>query len=197
MTRRRPATAGRGRDFEQLHDTSRRGGFRRRWHAAGPRLVPGPPRTLRRRSRHEPEPVQSAAVCIWRGGSRREPHALHPRRCGRLAGERLLGRPHPAHRARRLGGAGSATTLFLPCILIGLYAVRGYQLYRGDRRAASRILWLHGVGAVVAIFQAMSGILVVMQVIKVAIHVFGGVTALLALRALGRHADRASTRPEC
>ena len=93
-------------------------------------------------------------------------------------------------------GAGSATTLFLPCILIGLYAVRGYQLYRGDRRAASRILWLHGVGAVVAIFQAMSGILVVMQVIKVAIHVFGGVTALLALRALGRHADRASTRPE-
>jgi hypothetical protein len=87
---------------------------------------------------------------------------------------------------RVTAGAGSATSLVLPFILIGLYAVRGYQLYKGDRRAAARILWLHGVGAVVAVFQAMSGMLVVMQVIKVAIHVFGGVTALLALRALAR-----------
>ncbi len=81
-------------------------------------------------------------------------------------------------------GAGPAKSLFFPCILIVLYAVRGYQLYKGDPKAVVRILWLHGVGVVVAILQARSGVLVVFQTIKVLIHIFGGVTAFLAHRAI-------------
>src|SRR5262245_5748909 len=37
-------------------------------------------------------------------------------------------------------GSGSLTSIFLPCILIGLYAVRGFQIIKGDSQAATRIV---------------------------------------------------------
>ena len=85
-------------------------------------------------------------------------------------------------------GSVSGAQIILPVILIGLYIQRGTQLLRGDARAASRILWLHGVGGVVAIMQmqSSSGLFVTLQGLKVVIHVFGGVTALLALRSASR-----------
>jgi hypothetical protein len=82
-------------------------------------------------------------------------------------------------------GSGSVTQVIVPGILIVLYAMRGWQIFKGDPNAARRILWLHGVGGVVAIMQMMqgSGLLVALQGVKVVIHVFGGVTAYLAQRA--------------
>ena len=82
-------------------------------------------------------------------------------------------------------GAGSPAQIILPIILIGLYAFRALKVWRGDAMAARSLLWLHGVGGVVAVTQAMSfsGIMAVLQGMKLVIHVFGGVTALLAVRA--------------
>jgi hypothetical protein len=83
-------------------------------------------------------------------------------------------------------GSGSLTSVFFPCVLIVLYAMRGYQLLKGDPQAAQRILWLHGVGALVAIMQMTKGadsFMVFLQSIKVFIHLFGGVAAFFARRA--------------
>ena len=82
-------------------------------------------------------------------------------------------------------GSVSAAQIILPCILIALYAMRGYQLFQGDPAAARRILWLHGVGGVAAIVYMMSGGagVVVLNGIKVLIHIFGGITAVMAQRA--------------
>jgi hypothetical protein len=82
-------------------------------------------------------------------------------------------------------GSVSGTQMVLPFVLIILYAARGYQLYKGDPLAAKRILWLHGVGGVVAIVQMLTGggLLMVLQGIKVLIHIFGGITAYMAQRA--------------
>ena len=93
-------------------------------------------------------------------------------------------------------GLGVATSsasplqIVLPLVLIGLYAVRGFQVLKGQAAATTRLLWLHGVGGVIALTQVYSGtgILVVLQGIKVAIHVFGGVATYLARRALVRGA---------
>jgi hypothetical protein len=73
----------------------------------------------------------------------------------------------------------------LPVVLVVLYAMRGYQIFKGDPNAAKRILWLHGVGGVVAIMQIAQGhgVFVALQSIKGLIHVFGGVTAYMAQRA--------------
>ena len=49
--------------------------------------------------------------------------------------------------------------------------------------AARRIVWLHVVGLVFTVIQMGSGILFLLQVIKILIHIFGGVTAFLAQRA--------------
>jgi hypothetical protein len=86
-------------------------------------------------------------------------------------------------------GMNSSFRLLLPCMLIGLYAVRGVQLLKGDLSATTRILWLHGAGGAVAIIQmfqlASTGPLVlVFQLVKLAIHVFGAVTAWSARRAV-------------
>ena len=83
-------------------------------------------------------------------------------------------------------GSLSSTQLVLPCILIFLYAFRGYQIFNGDPAAARRVLWLHGVGSIAAILQMRSGvgIMVVLQGIKVLIHIFGGITAYLAQRGI-------------
>jgi hypothetical protein len=82
-------------------------------------------------------------------------------------------------------GSTSMAQIILPCVLIVLYAVRGYQLFMGDPLAARRILWLHGAGGVAAIVQMATGtpLLVVLQGIKLLIHVFGGVTAYMAQRS--------------
>ena len=81
-------------------------------------------------------------------------------------------------------GRISGTQLILPCVLIGLYAVRSFQIFKGDPTAAKKVLWLHGVGGALALFQMFSGtpVLMVFQGIKVVIHLFGGVTAYLAQR---------------
>jgi hypothetical protein len=83
-------------------------------------------------------------------------------------------------------GSGSTAQIIVPCILVVLYALRGWQIFKGDANAARRILWLHGVGGVVAIMQMASGsgILVALQSVKVIIHIFGGVTAYLAQRSV-------------
>lgn len=86
-------------------------------------------------------------------------------------------------------GTTSGAQVILPCVLIALYAFRGFQLLKGDPAAARRILWLHGVGALVAMLQAggsvMTGAIVLagLQALKVVINVFGGITAYLAMRA--------------
>jgi hypothetical protein len=85
-------------------------------------------------------------------------------------------------------GSMSSTQLVLPCILIALYAYRGYQIFNGDPAAARRVLWLHGVGSVAAILQMQSSrtmsIMVILQGIKVLIHIFGGITAYQAQKVL-------------
>jgi hypothetical protein len=83
-------------------------------------------------------------------------------------------------------GATSFGQVIIPIILIGLYAVRGFQLFKGDPTAARNLLWLHGVGGVMAAIQIAGGggIVMVLQGIKLVIHVFGGFTALRAQRAL-------------
>lgn len=79
----------------------------------------------------------------------------------------------------------SGTQIILPCVLIGLYALRAFQIWKGDPNAARRVLWLHVVGGAVAVFQMTSGapLWIALNVIKVAIHVFGGITAYRASRA--------------
>ncbi len=78
-------------------------------------------------------------------------------------------------------GSISAFQVILPVVLIVLYAVRGVQIFKGDRAAARRILWLHGFGAISAVLQIASGgtLFVVLQGIKILIHIFGGITAYL------------------
>ena len=82
-------------------------------------------------------------------------------------------------------GTGSPIQIILPCVLIALYATRGYQLFQGDPAAARRILWLHGIGGAAAFLQMVSvgGFWGALQGVKIVIHIFGGVTAYLALRA--------------
>ena len=81
-------------------------------------------------------------------------------------------------------GSVSGFQAILPIVLIVLYAVRGVQIFKGDPAAARRILWLHGIGAISAVIQIGSGggLFVVLQGIKILIHIFGGVTAYLAQR---------------
>jgi hypothetical protein len=81
-------------------------------------------------------------------------------------------------------GSGSGLQLVLPCVLIGLYAVRGYQIFNGDPNAARRIIWLHGVGCIAAVLQVMQGhgFLVMLQGFKVVVHIFGGIAAYVALK---------------
>jgi hypothetical protein len=95
-------------------------------------------------------------------------------------------------------GSGSATALILPVYLIVVYAMRGFRLFKGDARAAQRILWLHGVGAVFAVLQITQGrstIVMALQAFKVLIHVFGGVTAYLALRSVSGGMQGGGGRP--
>jgi hypothetical protein len=89
-------------------------------------------------------------------------------------------------------GTGSGVQVILPIVLIVLYAVRGYQLFQGDPSAARRILWLHGVGGAAALLQMLQigGFFGALQGVKILIHIFGGVTAYLALREFTRSQGR-------
>lgn len=83
-------------------------------------------------------------------------------------------------------GSVSGLHVILPVVLIGFYAYRGVQMFKGDRRAARALLWLHGLGGIIAVLNVMSasGLLVVLQGVKVVIHIFGVVTVLMARRTL-------------
>jgi hypothetical protein len=85
-------------------------------------------------------------------------------------------------------GSTSPLQMFWPVVLVVLYAVRGFQIFQGNVPATRRILWLHGIGAVAAVVQMVSGnvLLIVLQSIKVMIHLFGGTTAFLAFRSATR-----------
>lgn len=76
----------------------------------------------------------------------------------------------------------SPVQMILPCVLIGLYALRAFQIWKGDPNAARRVMWLHAVGGAMAVFNMVSGtpILIVLNIVKIAIHVFGGIFALKA-----------------
>ena len=85
-----------------------------------------------------------------------------------------------------MSGAGGAQ-LILPLVLIGLYAHRGYRLYQADPAMIRSILVLHLLGMVATIFQITTtkdAFVVTLSIVKIAIHVFGLITALLARRAL-------------
>ena len=83
-------------------------------------------------------------------------------------------------------GTGSMVNMILPLILIVLYALRGFQALKGDARALIRLLWLHGIGGLVAASQvaSSSGIASTLQGIKVVIHIVGGVATLFAFRSV-------------
>ncbi|HEY2515402.1 MAG TPA: hypothetical protein VGI39_31255 [Polyangiaceae bacterium] len=85
-------------------------------------------------------------------------------------------------------GASSGVALFFPVILIGLYAVRGAQIFKGDPAAVRRILWLHGIGALAALSQAARshGIVAALQGLKVVINLCGLAAAFWAYRAIQR-----------
>lgn len=75
----------------------------------------------------------------------------------------------------------SPVQMLVPFILIGLYAYRGYQLMKGNVVAASGLIWLHGIGAVMTVIQLAGGAAPVLLGVKLAIHAFGVVTALLVV----------------
>jgi hypothetical protein len=82
-----------------------------------------------------------------------------------------------------LAGSTSVVQLILPVVLIGLYAARAFQMLRGDVGAARSIVFLHAFGGLMAVLSmAGGGIVMVLQGIKLLIHIFGGVTAFLASR---------------
>jgi hypothetical protein len=91
-------------------------------------------------------------------------------------------------------GSLAAAQLILPCILIVLYALRGFRMLKGDPAAATSLLWLHAIGGIMAILQLSSPLrsVVVLYSIKIAIHVFGGATAFLAKRALSEQRSSAA-----
>jgi hypothetical protein len=87
-----------------------------------------------------------------------------------------------------VAGAGvSPVRMILPFVLIVLYAVRGFQIFKGDGRAATSILWLHGIGGIMAVINMASGdpMIIGLNALKLLIHIFGAVTAHLARKAAG------------
>jgi len=79
-------------------------------------------------------------------------------------------------------GSVSPLQIILPSFLIALYVMRGVQVYKGNASAATSLMWLHGIGGAFALMQMFSGTgaVFVLQAIKIAIHLFGGVMAYRA-----------------
>jgi hypothetical protein len=82
-------------------------------------------------------------------------------------------------------GTVSGFRVIMPIVLVALYAMRGMALFKGDAVAAKRLIGLHIVGAIVAVLQVFTtgGFFVVLFGAKVAINVFGAITAYLAVKA--------------
>ncbi|HXU80664.1 MAG TPA: hypothetical protein VN914_04665 [Polyangia bacterium] len=82
-------------------------------------------------------------------------------------------------------GSMEGTALILPVVLVAMYASRGYRIWKGDADAARGILWLHGLGMVMAVIHMTSGAAQVAALhgVKIAIHIFGLITAYLAQRS--------------
>ncbi len=82
-------------------------------------------------------------------------------------------------------GGAAETALILPAVLIGFYAFRGFQVWKGEVAAATALLWLHGVGGAIALFQMSDAdtLVTTLNVIKLVIHVIGVVTAVRARSA--------------
>lgn len=83
----------------------------------------------------------------------------------------------------------------IPCVLMGLCAVRGFQVLKGDFAAAKKLLWIHCLAGalVLTLFEVVSGgtLFIVLQgvrfdlngkVVGGAIHVFGALTAYVVAR---------------
>ncbi len=83
----------------------------------------------------------------------------------------------------------SPIRMILPIVLIGLYAMRGFQSFKGNPTALDSLLWLHGIGALMAVMNLGSEV-AVLYGIKLAIHVFGAITAFLAQRACQENVSR-------
>lgn len=94
-------------------------------------------------------------------------------------------------------GSSSGFGLVFPVILIGLYATRGMQIWKGDPQAVKRILWLHGIGAFAAASQAAQshGIAAGLQGLKVIINLGGLAAAFWAYRTLQRAFSSVVPRP--
>jgi len=83
-------------------------------------------------------------------------------------------------------GSISAGSLFAPVLAIAFYGSRAYRIFKGDAGSAVRdLVWLHAIGLIAAAIRMFSGstLLIALQGVKIAIHIFGGVTAYLAKRS--------------
>ena len=81
-------------------------------------------------------------------------------------------------------GAASVPSILLSLLLIVLFAWRAFQLWKGDRTAAKKILVLHSAGVVglAQIFLGGTVLLTILVSIKVAIHAFGAIAAYQAMK---------------
>jgi hypothetical protein len=84
------------------------------------------------------------------------------------------------------GGELSGFRALLPLVLIVLYAVRGFGALRGDPRSLNSLTWLHGIGAVATLINSrdLSGLALGLNAVKIAINLFGAVSAFMAMRTL-------------
>lgn len=83
-------------------------------------------------------------------------------------------------------GAFSAGSLFPPLLAIAFYGSRAYRIFKGDAASAVRdLVWLHAIGLIAVAIRMFSGstLLMALQGVKIAIHIFGGVAAYLAKRS--------------
>lgn len=85
--------------------------------------------------------------------------------------------------AGKIGGS----QIILPLVLIAMYAHRGYRLFRADAAMVRSIIVLHVLGMVAAVLQinaTKNDVIFTMNAVKIGIHIFGVVGALLAKRAI-------------
>jgi hypothetical protein len=77
----------------------------------------------------------------------------------------------------------SPIQMALPFLLIALYAYRGYQLLQGNVTAAQNLMWLHGIGAAVTVFQVVTEVAApVLLIVKLVIHAFGLATSIMVVQ---------------
>ena len=86
---------------------------------------------------------------------------------------------------RVASGAATVPSILMSSVLIVLFTLRGFQLWRGDRSAAKKILFLHAADVIglAQIFLGGSVLVTILVSIKVALHVFGAIAAYLSMKA--------------